>query len=74
MLKASKSINSFIRLYCKMPSGVPLKHIVTQLEVFAPLKYAEKWDNVGLLIEPYEERYTILFFNEIYLTSDVFFF
>lgn len=29
-----------------------LKEIVEELEAFAPLEYAEPWDNVGLLIEP----------------------
>lgn len=33
-------------------SGLKLDHVVKQLESFAPTSLAEKWDNVGLLIEP----------------------
>ena len=29
-----------------------LKEVVKQLNLFAPTLLAEKWDNVGLLIEP----------------------
>jgi putative NIF3 family GTP cyclohydrolase 1 type 2 len=29
-----------------------LKEVVKQLNLFAPTSLAEKWDNVGLLIEP----------------------
>lgn len=29
-----------------------LSTIVEKLNSFAPIKYAESWDNVGLLIEP----------------------
>lgn len=29
-----------------------LKEVVTKLNIFAPLQLAEKWDNVGLLVEP----------------------
>ncbi|KAM7433865.1 NGG1 interacting factor variant 2 [Porites harrisoni] len=29
-----------------------LKEVVTKLNFFAPLQLAEKWDNVGLLVEP----------------------
>lgn len=49
-----------------------LKNIVTKLEEFAPIKYAETWDNVGLLIEPYTptEIKTILLTND--LTEEVF--
>lgn len=33
-------------------SGQKLDQVVKQLESFAPISLAEKWDNVGLLIEP----------------------
>lgn len=29
-----------------------LSNIIEELEAFAPIEYAEPWDNVGLLIEP----------------------
>lgn len=34
-------------------SGQTLNEIVKKLNDFAPETLAEKWDNVGLLIEPY---------------------
>lgn len=37
-------------------TGKPLKAIINELEKFAPLKYAESWDNVGILVEPFTER------------------
>lgn len=33
-------------------SGLKLNEVVNVLEKFAPASLAEKWDNVGLLIEP----------------------
>lgn len=33
-------------------SGQKLDQVVKQLESLAPISLAEKWDNVGLLIEP----------------------
>lgn len=48
-------------------SGWPLKHVIEKLEHYAPLSNAEKWDNVGLLMEPFEER-TI---KKIFLTNDL---
>lgn len=39
-----------------MPRGRTLQNVVSELEKFAPLNLAEKWDNVGLLIEPYKAR------------------
>ncbi|XP_019865249.1 NIF3-like protein 1 isoform X2 [Aethina tumida] len=32
--------------------GVPLTEVITRLTGIAPLKLAESWDNVGLLVEP----------------------
>lgn len=43
--KRSKSLH-------EMPPGLQLTHVVEKLQRFAPEKYAEPWDNVGLLIEP----------------------
>lgn len=34
-------------------SGHTINEIVEKLNAFAPEELAEKWDNVGLLIEPY---------------------
>lgn len=34
-----------------------LPEMVRALEEFAPLSLAEKWDNVGLLIEPSKPRF-----------------
>lgn len=48
-------------------SGASLKSIIEKLEHYAPLEYAEKWDNVGLLLEPYEERPI----KTIFLTNDL---
>lgn len=36
----------------KMLSGSQLSDIIEKLNLFAPEKYAESWDNVGLLIQP----------------------
>ena len=33
-----------------------LKKVVSQLQSFAPTSLAESWDNVGLLIEPSENK------------------
>lgn len=41
--------------------------MVQALETFAPLKFAEKWDNVGLLVEP-SQRTNI---KKILLTNDL---
>lgn len=32
--------------------GVPLTEVISRLTGIAPLKLAESWDNVGLLVEP----------------------
>lgn len=41
-------------------SGQKLDQVVKQLESFAPISLAEKWDNVGLLIEPARD---VMFLN-----------
>ncbi|EDW77843.2 uncharacterized protein Dwil_GK24701 [Drosophila willistoni] len=49
-----------------------LSTVIKELEAFAPTVFAEKWDNVGLLIEPYRkegaEEHTV---NRILLTNDL---
>lgn len=55
MFRASQRTSDFIRFYSAMPDGLRLSDIVKKLETFAPLNYAAKWDNVGLLLEPYDE-------------------
>lgn len=47
--------------------GVPLVEIVKQLQEIAPLKLAESWDNVGLLVEPNRNK----IINNILLTIDL---
>uniref|UniRef100_A0A6P4ESI1 NIF3-like protein 1 n=1 Tax=Drosophila rhopaloa TaxID=1041015 RepID=A0A6P4ESI1_DRORH len=37
-------------------NGQKLVTVVKELEKFAPISWAEKWDNVGLLIEPHREK------------------
>ena len=32
--------------------GLPLRHVTELLEQIAPIRFAEDWDNVGLLLEP----------------------
>lgn len=51
-----------------MTTGASLTRIVSVLEAFAPIKYAESWDNVGLLIEPYRKPLNV---KKIMLTNDL---
>lgn len=48
-------------------TGVLLSTILEGLEKFAPLKLAESWDNVGLLVDPIEE----VPIRKILLTNDL---
>lgn len=48
-------------------SGQKLAAVVKELENFAPTSWAEKWDNVGLLIEPHREKQI----KKILLTNDL---
>ncbi|XP_073827994.1 NIF3-like protein 1 [Musca autumnalis] len=57
----------FLRFYANMAGGLALKDVVASLEQFAPLSYAEKWDNVGLLLEPYNQKPV----EKIILTNDL---
>lgn len=47
--------------------GVPLVEVVKKLQEIAPLKLAESWDNVGLLVEPNRNK----IINNILLTIDL---
>lgn len=48
-------------------TGVLLSTILEGLEKFAPLKLAESWDNVGLLVDPIEA----VPIRKILLTNDL---
>ncbi|MBK8996814.1 MAG: Nif3-like dinuclear metal center hexameric protein [Myxococcales bacterium] len=48
--------------------STPLWQIIPVLEALAPLRYAEEWDNVGLLIEPRREEHPV---NRVLLTIDL---
>ncbi|XP_023175438.2 NIF3-like protein 1 [Drosophila hydei] len=48
-------------------SGLRLNEVVNVLEKFAPTSLAEKWDNVGLLIEPSTDKHV----ERILLTNDL---
>lgn len=48
-------------------SGKYLSEILAKLEEFAPLKLAENWDNVGLLVDPLEN----MLIQNILLTNDL---
>lgn len=48
-------------------STMELKEVVTKLNEFAPLQLAEKWDNVGLLVEPSQPHSV----KSILLTNDL---
>ncbi|XP_017134247.1 NIF3-like protein 1 [Drosophila elegans] len=48
-------------------NGQKLATVVKELENFAPISWAEKWDNVGLLIEPHREKLV----KKILLTNDL---
>src|SRR6186713_3631534 len=37
-----------------VPMGTPREGILSVLETLAPLRFAESWDNVGLLVDPDE--------------------
>lgn len=45
-----------------------LEKVVEKLENFAPLSFAESWDNVGLLIQPDDSKDGI---KKIFLCNDL---
>lgn len=49
-------------------SMASLQHVIQELTAFAPLELAEKWDNVGLLIEP-SSRHMVI--EKVLLTNDL---
>lgn len=55
--------------FCSTMSSnqVPLKKLLDVLEEFAPVSTAEKWDNVGLLVEPFNYGNV----TKILLTNDL---
>lgn len=53
--------------FVRKMAGVALNVVVEKLNDFAPENLAEKWDNVGLLIEPFTKRNI----NKILLTNDL---
>ncbi|KAJ8948197.1 hypothetical protein NQ318_010473 [Aromia moschata] len=57
------------RNYFKM--GIPLLELVEKLKEIAPLKLAESWDNVGLLVEPNKTSVIKTVLLTIDLTEDV---
>ncbi|XP_075156491.1 NIF3-like protein 1 [Haematobia irritans] len=67
MLKSGSKNLQFLRFYANMSEGLQLKDVTSKLELFAPLSYAEKWDNVGLLLEPYNQKAV----EKILLTNDL---
>ncbi|XP_018332519.1 NIF3-like protein 1 isoform X2 [Agrilus planipennis] len=55
------------RIMTELPMGKSLSDILQRLEDFAPLSYAESWDNVGLLVDPMENK----LIQRILLTNDL---
>lgn len=49
--------------------GKKLKDILSVLENFAPIKFAEPWDNVGLLVDPIDKSNNVI--RNILLTNDL---
>lgn len=64
-IKLSNSSN------CQKNMGLPLNEIMRMLQEIAPLKYAESWDNVGLLVEPNRNKVISNILLTIDLTEDV---
>merc|ERR1719228_2545970 len=63
-----KNNSSYVRtVNTSHSTKMNLKEVVSQLESFAPTSLAESWDNVGLLIEPSEEK-TV---KTVFLTNDL---
>lgn len=51
--------------------GIPLKEILQKFQDIIPLKVAESWDNVGLLVEPNKDSLIKTILLTIDLTEDV---
>lgn len=41
-------------------NGITLAEVINTLEDFAPKALSESWDNTGLLVQPYTERYVFI--------------
>ena len=54
-------------LHSSSLSNMDLKSIVSKLEEIAPSKFAETWDNVGLLVEPKQTE----LISRVLLTNDL---
>lgn len=67
----SLSVVNFSKGYSCKNMGIPLQEIVKKLQDIAPLKLAESWDNVGLLIEPDRNKIIRNILLTIDLTEDV---
>lgn len=48
-------------------NGMDLREVVGKLEKFGPTSLAEKWDNVGLLVEPSQPH----FVEKLMITNDL---
>ena len=56
-LPRSPLVTKFKQFHLSSPSkNMELKEVVSTLQDLAPTSLAESWDNVGLLIEPSEEK------------------
>lgn len=72
-LRFKDSLNRYIACQVKLREfsicnmGMPLTEVVKKLQEIAPLKLAESWDNVGLLVEPNRNK----IINNIILTIDL---
>ena len=71
-LLRSPLVTKFKQFHLSSPSkNMELKEVVSALQDLAPTSLAESWDNVGLLIEPSEEKIVkvccLLAFSNAYL-------
>ncbi|KAJ8950252.1 hypothetical protein NQ314_007957 [Rhamnusium bicolor] len=63
--------NPLYRNYYSNKMGLRLQDVVTKLQDIAPLKLAETWDNVGLLVESNRDSLVNTILLTIDLTEDV---
>lgn len=64
-------ISNQIRPVYSQKMGVPLVEVVRKLQGIAPLKLAESWDNVGLLVDGHRDGNVSTVLLTIDLTEDV---
>ncbi|CAF1114258.1 unnamed protein product [Adineta ricciae] len=64
--------NQFIQILTRQASnmtGVQLNTVISQLKAYAPLYLADQsWDNVGLLVEPYDDNPLV---QRVFFTNDL---